>query len=69
MSQLGWVVVPFGTQQIVRLVTQIVLARMLAPEMFGLMLLVNTLRTGAELLSDIGIGQSLPIYGSSQAYR
>lgn len=59
VSQLGWVVVPFGTQQIVRLVTQIALARMLAPEMFGLMLLVNTLRTGAELLSDIGIGQSV----------
>ena len=59
VGQLGWVVAPFGVQQIVRLVTQIVLARMLAPEMFGLMLLVNTLRTGAELLSDIGIGQSV----------
>ncbi|WP_230206795.1 oligosaccharide flippase family protein [Novosphingobium sp. Gsoil 351] len=58
-SQLGWVVVPFGVQQVIRLGTQIALARMLAPEMFGLMLLVNTLRTGAELLSDIGIGQSV----------
>ena len=58
-GQLGWVVVPFAAQQIIRLATQIALARLLAPEMFGLMLLVNTLRTGAELLSDIGIGQSV----------
>lgn len=59
IGQLGWVAVPFGVQQVIRLVTQIALARLLAPEMFGLMLLVNTLRTGAELLSDIGIGQSV----------
>ncbi|WP_083495460.1 oligosaccharide flippase family protein [Tsuneonella troitsensis] len=58
-GQVGWVIVPFGLQQIIRLATQIVLARLLAPEMFGLMLLVNALRTGVELLSDIGIGQSV----------
>jgi O-antigen/teichoic acid export membrane protein len=33
--------------------------RLLAPELFGIMLVVNTVRTGAELLSDIGIGQSV----------
>lgn len=57
--QTGWVVAPFAVSQIVRLGTSIVLARLLAPEMFGLMLIVNTLRTGTELLSDIGIGQSV----------
>ncbi len=35
------------------------LTRLLAPEIFGIMLLINTLRTGTELLSDIGIGQSV----------
>lgn len=58
-GQAVWIAVPFGINQIVRLVTSVVLARLLAPEMFGIMLLVNTLRTGAELLSDIGIGQSV----------
>lgn len=62
-SQLGrqasWLAIPFAVQQAVRLVTSIVLARLLAPEVFGLMLLVNTLRAGTELLSDIGIGQSV----------
>ncbi len=57
--QTGWLVLPFGVQQVIRLATNIVLARMLAPEMFGIMLLINTLRTGTELLSDIGIGQSV----------
>jgi O-antigen/teichoic acid export membrane protein len=59
LKQVGWVVVPYGVQQVARLGTNIVLARLLAPEIFGLMLLVNTLRTGAELLSDIGIRQSV----------
>lgn len=58
-QQLAWVVAPFALQQVIRLGGSIVLTRMLAPEVFGLMLLVNTLRTGAELLSDIGIGQSV----------
>ena len=57
--QAGWIVAPFVVQQLVRLATNVALTRLLAPEMFGLMLLVNTLRTGVELLSDIGIGQSI----------
>ena len=57
--QAAWVIAPFFVVQIVRLITNIVLARLLAPEMFGMMLVVNTLRTGTELLSDIGIGQSV----------
>ncbi len=57
--QVTWVAVPFGLQQVIRLAGSVVLARLLAPEMFGVMVLINTLRTGAELLSDIGIGQSV----------
>lgn len=53
------VVLPFGLQQFVRLVVNIILARLLAPEMFGFMILINVIRTGAEMLSDIGIGQSV----------
>lgn len=57
--QLGLVAAPFAVQQGVRLITNVILAHLLAPQMFGLMLLVNTLRTGMELLSDVGIGQSV----------
>ena len=52
-------VVPYAAQQFVRLATNIVITRLLAPEIFGVMLLINSLRTGTELLSDIGIGQSV----------
>jgi O-antigen/teichoic acid export membrane protein len=58
-QQLAWVVAPFALMQLARLGGNIVLTRLLAPEIFGLMLLVNALRTGTELLSDIGIGQSV----------
>ncbi|MBN8808848.1 MAG: oligosaccharide flippase family protein [Sphingomonas sp.] len=54
-----WLTLPFGVQQMLRLLTNIVLARLLAPEMFGVMVLINTFRTGTELLSDLGIGQSV----------
>jgi O-antigen/teichoic acid export membrane protein len=57
--QSAWVAGPYVVKQVLRLGTNIVLARLLVPEMFGLMLLVNTLRIGTELLSDIGIGQSV----------
>ena len=57
--EVAWVVVPFGTNQGLRLATNIVLTRLLAPEIFGVMLLINSLRTGIELLSDIGIQQSV----------
>jgi O-antigen/teichoic acid export membrane protein len=54
-----WTVGAFGAGQIIRLGTNIVLARLLAPELFGLMLIVHTVRNGVELLSDVGIGQNI----------
>lgn len=54
-----WIAVPLAVQQIVRLGTSLVLTRLLAPEMFGAMMLVSTLRIAGELLSDVGIGQSI----------
>jgi len=59
LTRLGWATGAYGTTQAVRLFASVVLARLLAPEIFGIMLIVNTLRTGIELLSDIGIGQNV----------
>jgi O-antigen/teichoic acid export membrane protein len=42
-----------------RFLTSIILARLLTPEIFGIMLIVYSLRTGIELISDIGIGQNV----------
>jgi len=49
----------YGVSQVSRLVTNIFLARLLAPELFGIMLIVMSLRTGVELISDVGIGQNI----------
>lgn len=58
-ERLGWTTGSYAVAQGFRLVNNVVLARLLAPELFGIMLVVNTLRTGVELLSDIGIGQNI----------
>src|SRR4051794_7528978 len=57
--RLGWTTFGYGAVQAIRLVNNVVLARLLSPPIFGLMALVNTIRTGVELLSDLGISQNI----------
>jgi O-antigen/teichoic acid export membrane protein len=59
LKNAAWVAAPFALSQFIRLGTSVAVAWFLAPELIGLMLLINTLRTGAELLTDVGIGQSI----------
>jgi len=54
-----WTVGAFGLLQVIRLGTNVALTRLLAPELFGVMVIVNSIRTGIELLTDLGIGQSI----------
>jgi O-antigen/teichoic acid export membrane protein len=54
-----WTVGAFGAGQAIRLVTNVILARLLAPELFGIMQIVYSLRTGVELVSDVGVGQNI----------
>jgi O-antigen/teichoic acid export membrane protein len=57
--RLGWTTGSYGVVQLLRLVNNVILARLLAPQIFGLMALVNSIRTGVELLSDVGIMQNI----------
>ena len=57
--RLTWATASFGAIQVIRGVNSIVLARLLAPSLLGLMLIVNSVRTGVELLSDVGINQNI----------
>lgn len=59
IERIGWSTGAYGLIQVIRLASNVILARLLAPELFGIMLIVTTLRTGVELLSDIGIGQNI----------
>lgn len=54
-----WTFVGYGSSQVLRLAGNLVLTRLLVPEMFGLMALVNTFIIGLNLFSDIGIGPSI----------
>ncbi|WP_426692715.1 oligosaccharide flippase family protein [Sphingomonas sediminicola] len=57
--RLGWMSVGYGGAQLLRLANNVILARLLAPPIFGLMAVVNSIRTGVELLSDVGIMQNI----------
>lgn len=54
-----WTIGGYGMSQVVRFGGNLILTRLLVPEFFGLMAVVNTLRMGIELFSDIGISQSI----------
>lgn len=55
----AWVAVGYGIAQVVRFGSNLVLARLLFPRAFGLMLLVNVFLQGLQLFSDLGIGASI----------
>lgn len=59
VERLGWASTTFGLMQVLRLVNNVALARLLAPSLFGLMAIVNAIRFGVELLSDLGINQNI----------
>lgn len=59
VQRLGWTTVSYGIAQLLRLLNNVILARLLAPPIFGLMAVVNAVRTGVELLSDVGILQNI----------
>jgi O-antigen/teichoic acid export membrane protein len=53
----SWTLAGYGISQVLRLVSQIVLAHLLiGPSAFGLVALVTVFLSGLEMLSDLGIG-------------
>jgi len=54
-----WTLLGYGSGQLLRFGSNVILTRLLVPEMFGLMSLVNVFIMGLELFSDIGIGPSI----------
>lgn len=54
-----WTVLGMGGGNIVRLLSSLILTRLLLEEHFGLIALVNTFILGLHLLSDLGVGQAI----------
>lgn len=50
-----WTIVAFGSSQVLRLFSNLILTRLLLPEMFGLMAIVTVVRVGVYMCSEIGL--------------
>ncbi|MCA9528625.1 MAG: oligosaccharide flippase family protein [Myxococcales bacterium] len=54
-----WTTLGHGGAQAIRLANNLIMTRLLAPEDFGVMLIVTTIYIGLHLFSDVGLGASL----------
>ena len=54
-----WTIAGYGTSQVLRFGSNLVLAKLLFPQAFGLMAIVNGVMQGLVMFSDVGIGQSI----------
>jgi len=55
----AWTIGGFGASMVLRFASNLILARLLLPDFFGLMALVNVFIMGLHLFSDVGLGPSL----------
>lgn len=55
----AWTVLGHGAGQILRLGANLVMTRLLVPEMFGLMAIVTIILVGLQMFSDVGIGPNI----------
>lgn len=54
-----WTIATYGLSQILRFGSNLILTRLLAPKLFGLMALVYVFISGLHLFSDVGLGPSI----------
>jgi O-antigen/teichoic acid export membrane protein len=59
LSAGGWTVFTYGFTQVTRLATSLIVTRLLAPEVFGIMAIALVVNSGLALLSDLGILQCI----------
>ena len=59
LSGSVWTLGGFGTSRLLRLLSHLILAWLLTPQIFGLMALVKVFQQGLKMFSDIGIGPSI----------
>ena len=59
LSASAWTIGTYAASVILRFGSNVLLSRLIAPETFGMLVVISAIRTGAELLSDIGLGQNI----------
>ena len=55
LTQGAWLIFGIGASQMIRLLGNLVLTRLLVPDAFGIMAIAITVITAFEMLSDVGI--------------
>ncbi len=55
----SWTLAGYGVNQALRLGGNLILTRLLFPEAFGLMAIINAVNFGIHMLTDVGIGPSI----------
>ncbi len=59
LSGGAWTIGTYGASVVLRFGSNVLLSRLIAPEIFGMVVVISAIRMGADLLSDIGIGQNI----------
>ena len=59
LRSTSWIVLGYGASQAIRLGSNLILTRLLFPEAFGLMALIQVVIVGLTLFSDVGIAPSI----------
>jgi O-antigen/teichoic acid export membrane protein len=55
----AWTMGAFGLSQVIRVGQSVILARLLTPDIFGILLIVSSLNAGIQLMSDVGISKGI----------
>ena len=55
----AWIVVAHGGGQLVRLASNLIMTRLLAPDLFGIIAVASAIQIITALLSDIGLSQAV----------
>jgi len=58
-SKFLWTVGTFGLSAVLKFASSIILSWLLAPSILGVVVVVNTVRLGVEILTDIGVEQNI----------
>lgn len=55
----GWTVIGYGLSQVIRFGSNLLMTRLLVPELFGVMAIAYMIMYGLALFSDVGLRQSI----------
>lgn len=59
LSGSAWTIGTYAAALVLRFSANVLLARLIAPEIFGIVVVIAAIRAGADLLSDIGLSQNI----------